>query len=134
MAHRLSPAGRKAALRFLALVLVAFALQGMLLLITALEIGDGDGALLLWAALVALTPVAAILVPCWAALGGVHPLAAFFPIGLAALIFPGWPNWLGWVCLPLSLVSAVAGQEWKKRRETEGTKRHARTGRKQKRA
>ena len=70
-------------------------------------------------------PVMAAVIPFWAGLGGVHPLAAFFPIGGALLLFPVYHSpGMGILCMALSLIGAVAGQEWKKRRETEKGKHH----------
>ena len=123
MAKGLSPAGRKALLRFAALTLAALALQGLYPLLFLLE---GDAPVLLMVALTyGLLPLAALLLPCWAALGGVHPLVACLPIGGLSLLFGMPPPWLGMICLLLSLIGAAAGQEWKKRRNGEEKKKHA---------
>ena len=128
MAKGSSPAGNKALLRFAALVLAALALQGLYPLLMLLE---GDVPVLLMVALTyALLPLAALLLPCWAALGGVHPLAACLPIGGMALLFGAPPAWVGLMCLLLSLIGAAAGQEWKKRMSEEEHKRHAGKARK----
>lgn len=123
MTKSLSPARR-----FAALVLAALALQG---LYPQLLLMEGDAPVLLMVALTyGLLPLAALLLPCWAALGGVHPLAACLPIGGLSLLFGAAPLWVGLVCLLLSLVGAAAGQEWKKRRNKEAKKRHAGKARK----
>ena len=105
------------------LVLCALALQGIPFLFLQME-GDRAVAwylLYLYAAL----PLAALLIPVWAGLGGVHPLAAFFPIGGALMLLPVYEsNGMALLCMALSLMGCVAGQEWTKRRETEKGKRH----------
>ena len=127
MAKGLSPAGKKALGRFTVLALAALVLQGLYLLLFLME---GDGAVLLMVLLTyALLPLAALLMPCWAALGGAHPLAACLPVGGFSLIIGAAPAWVGLVCLLLSLIGAAAGQEWEKRRGKEGRKRHARKAR-----
>ena len=128
MAKGLSPAGKQALGRFSVLVLAALALQGLYPLLLCME---GDAAVLLLAALTyGLLPLAALLAPCWAARGNVHPLAACLPIGGLSLLLYTAPPWVGLVCLLLSLVGAAAGQEWEKRRGKEAEKRHAGKARK----
>ena len=128
MTKGLSAAAKKALIRFAALVLAALALQGLYPLLLLLE---GDAPVLLMVALTyALLPLAALLLPCWAALGGAHPLAVCLPVGGMALLFGAPPPWVGLVCLLLSLVGGAAGQEWKKRRNREDKKRHAGKARK----
>ena len=123
MAKGLSPAWKKALGRFAVLALAALVLQGLYPLLFLME---GDGAVLLMVLLTyALLPLAALLMPCWAALGGAHPLAACLPVGGFSLIIGAAPAWVGLVCLLLSLIGAAAGQEWEKRRGKEGRKRHA---------
>lgn len=123
MAKGLSPAGKKAIFRFAVLLLSALALQGLYPLLFLLE---GDGAVLLLLLLTyVLLPAAAALLPCWAALGGVHPLAACLPVGGCSLIVGAAPVWVGLMCIALSLIGAAAGQEWEKRRNKEDQKRHA---------
>ena len=123
MAKGLSPAGKKALGRFAVLLLSALVLQGLYPLLFLME---GDGAVLLMMLLTyVLLPVAAFLLPCWAALGGVHPLAACLPVGGLSLLMGIAPVWVGLLCLLLSLIGAAAGQEWKKRRNKEDQKRHA---------
>ena len=101
--------------RFGVLALGALALQGLPFLFLMVE-GDGGVALYL-IHLYAVIPLAALLLPAWAGAGGVHPLAAFFPVGGALLLLPVYESvGMGLVCLLLSLIGAVAGQEWKKRR------------------
>ncbi len=107
--------------RFLILVLAALALQGIPLLYTLM---DGDAGVVLYLLhLYALLPVMAALLPFWAGLGGVHPFAGFFPIGLALLLLPVYESTgMGLLCMALSLVGCVAGQEWKKRgKQRKGT-------------
>ena len=129
MTKGLSPAGKKALLRFFVLFLAALALQGLYPLLFLME---GDAPVLLMLALTyVLLPLSAALLPCWAALGGVHPLAACLPIGGMALLFGTSPPWVGMICLLLSLIGAAAGQEWEKRRNGEEKKKHAgKTGKK----
>ncbi|MBR3017243.1 MAG: hypothetical protein IKH57_09225 [Clostridia bacterium] len=115
--------------RFLILLLAAGLLQ-VIFHLSLRVTGDG-GALLLIFNLYALLPAASVLLPFWAGKGGVHPFAAFFPIGGAALVFSSIPGWLCLLCMALSLVAAVAGQEWTKRNETEKKGHHG--GRNQKR-
>ncbi len=132
MAKGLSPTGRKALGRFAVLTLVALALQGLYPLLLFME---GDAPVLLMVTLTyGLLPIAALLLPCWAALGGVNPLAACLPVGGLALLFGASPLWVGLICLLLSLIGAAAGQEWKKRRNGEAEKQHARKTRKRKKA
>ena len=101
----------------------ALALQGLYPPLLCLE---GDAAVLLLVALTwGLLPVSALLLPCWAARGNVHPLAACLPIGGLSLLLGTAPPWIGLVCLALSLMGAAAGQEWEKRRGKETEKRHA---------
>ena len=126
MRERLLPARR-----FAALVLAALALQGLYPLLFLME---GDAPVLLMAALTyAFLPLAALLLAWWAALGGVHPLAACLPVGGLALIFGSSPPWVGLLCLLLSLIGAAAGQEWSKRRNGEEKKKHAGKAEKRKR-
>ncbi len=128
MAKGLSPADRKALGRFAALVFAALALQGLYPLLLLME---GDAPVLLMVALTyGLLPIAALLLPCWVALGGVHPLAACLPVGGLALLFGLSPAWVGLTCLLLSLIGAAAGQEWEKRRNKEAGKQHAGKARK----
>ena len=130
MAKGLSSAGRKALGRFTALVLAALALQGLYPLLFLME---GDAPVLLLVALTyGLLPIAALLLPCWAALGDVHPLAGCLPIGGMALLFGLSPAWVGLMGLVLSLIGAVGGQEGKKRGNKEAGKRHAGKARKRK--
>lgn len=124
MNERLSPSGGKALRRFLALLGAACAVQAAAQLCLSLE---GEGAVPLYAlCMYALLPAAAILVPWWAALGGVHPLAACLPIGGLPLLFSPLTPLPCLISIVLSLVSAAAGQEWKKRSETEEPAKHGR--------
>ena len=115
--------------RFLILLLAAGLLQILFHFSLRMQ-GDG-GALLLVFNMYALLPAASVLLPFWAGKGGVHPFAAFFPVGGAALVFSSIPAWVSVLCMLLSLVAAVAGQEWTKRNETEKKGHHG--GRNQKR-
>lgn len=115
--------------RFLALLAAAALLQVIFHL--CLRAAGDAGALLLVVNMYAVLPVASLLLPFWAGTGGAHPFAAFFPIGGAALIFSSIPAWLCLLCMLLSLVASVAGQEWTKRKETTERRHHG--GRNQKR-
>ena len=109
--------------RFVILVLAALALQGIPFLYTLM---DGDAGVALYLIhLYVLIPLMAALIPYWAGLGGVHPFAAFFPIGLMVLLLPVYeaPG-VGVMCLVLSLVAAVAGQEARKRGEKQKGTHH----------
>ena len=112
--------------RFLFLLLAALALQGIPLLYTFM---DGDAGVALYLIhLYGILPVMAAVLPFWAALGGVHPLAAFFPVGLALLMLPVFQSpGMGVLCMGVSLVAAVAGQEWEKRKAQEKGKPHGGT-------
>lgn len=114
---------RRPLVRFALLTLSALALQGFPFALLLIE-GDAGAALYL-IHLYAVLPLAALLLAAWAGAGGVHPLAAFFPVGGALLLLPVYTSTgMGLICLLLSLVGAVAGQEWKKRRETKKGKHH----------
>ncbi len=128
MGKKLTPAGKKALIRFLSLLAAAVLLQGMILLCFLIE-GQWGVVLFVLCSYV-LMPAAALLVPFWAALGGVHPLAACLPVGgLPLLLYTVEPK-VCLICIAVSLVSAVAGQEWSRRRIKEDHKRHAgKTGR-----
>ena len=67
---------------------------------------------------------------CRGMLDGVPAVAAFFPIGGAALIFSSVPPALCWACMALSLVAATAGQEILKRTESEKKDHHGRRNQK----
>lgn len=108
-------AGRRALLRFGLLVLAALALQGIPFLYMLME-GDA-GVILYLLHLYAIMPLSAAGLAFWAGLGGVHPLAAFFPVGGALLLLPAYESvGMGLSCLLISLVGAVAGQEWQKQK------------------
>ena len=116
-------------LRFAALALGALALQGLPFLFTLLE-GDA-GAALYFIHLYAVIPLCALLLPFWAGLGGVHPLAAFFPVGGALLLLPVYHSpETGLVCLLISLVASVAAQEYIRRRDGAKGGHHGRSNRK----
>ena len=88
---------------------------------------EGEISVFLYAAhLYAVLPLCAVLLPFWAGLGGVHPLAACFPIGLPALLLPVyWDPAVGLICLLLSLVACTAGQEKRKRKMKENKGRNS---------
>lgn len=115
-------------LRFAVLLLWAAVLQGIPILFSLPE-GDRGMALYLLH-LYAVIPLCALLVPFWAGLGGVHPLAACLPIGGALMLLPVYQSpGIGGLCILLSLIGCVAGQEWKKRKAGKkgghhGGKRH----------
>ena len=120
---------RPALLRFLVLVLSALALQGLPLIFSAA--GDNGGVALYLIHLHAVIPLCAFFIPLWAARGGVHPLAGFFPIGGALLLLPVYSRpGMGLICMILSLIGGVAGQEWEKRKEAAKGNHHG-TGKKQ---
>lgn len=122
MKKPLAPAIKKALWRFLLLVFAAVALQGIFLLMLLIE---GDIGLMLYAVyLYVLMPLCALLIPCWAGLGGVHPLAAFFPIGGIPLLIGSMPPGFCGVYLLLSLIGAVAGQEWQKHKQAKKGNHH----------
>lgn len=114
MANRLSPAGKRALTRFLALLCAAAAVQAVSLLGFFLE---GDGGVALYAlGYYGLMPAAAVIFPWWAALGGVHPLAACLPVGGLGLVIGLSPSpLLCLLCVLLSLIAACSAQEWNKR-------------------
>ena len=123
MGKRTAEAGgfspRRAVFRFAVLFLSALALQGIPFLFTLLE-GDA-GVLLYLVHLYAVIPLCAFFLALWAGLGGVHPFAAFFPVGGALLLLPVYASvGMGLICLLLSLIGSVAGQEWKKRSQQGG--------------
>ena len=123
MANKMNGEFKKAALRFLILLLIALALQGVPGLFLLWE-GDGGAALYL-IHLYLVLPLAAVAVPFWAGLGGVHPFAGFFPIGGALLLLPVYESpGMGILCLALSLVACVAGREWQSRRTQQKGKHH----------
>ncbi len=107
------PAGR-----FLALAAAAGLLQLLFRLCLRAE-GDGGAALLI-AYLYVLLPLASVVPPLWAGLGGVPPIMACLPIGGAAFICSSAPAWLCGTCLVLSVAAASAGQEWTKRKQSSG--------------
>lgn len=110
---------KRAWLRFGVLALSALALQGIPLLYMRLE-GDAGVALYL-IHLYGILPLCAFFIALWAGLGGVHPLAAFFPIGGALLLLPVYESpGMGLICLALSLIGSVTGQEWNRRKEKGG--------------
>ena len=106
---------RKAVFRFIVLVLSALALQGIPFLYMLME--GAAGVLMYLIHLYAILPACSALLALWAGLGGVHPLAAFWPVGGALLLLPAYESpGMGLLCMALSLIGAVAGQEWNKRK------------------
>ena len=101
-------------LRFGVLLGAALMLQGMPVLY--LLLGGGIGKALYFANLYAALPLCALLIAYWAGLGGVHPMAAFFPVGGMELLLPVYRQpAVGLACLALSLVGSVAGNEMRNR-------------------
>jgi len=114
---------KRAWLRWIVLALSALALQGVPFLFMLME-GDAGMALYL-VHLYAVIPLCAFFIPLWAGKGGVHPLAAFFPVGGALLLLPVYESpGVGLICLMLSLTGAAAGQEWGRRSEKNKGGRH----------
>ena len=107
--------------RFLLALLLALLLQG---LGWAAQLLPGEGGLVCYFAVLYVgAPLAAAGLAWWAGRGGVHPMAAFFPAGGALLLLPVYHSpGMGLLCLLLSLIGAVAGQEWEKRRKEKGRK------------
>lgn len=114
---------RPALVRFIVLAFSALALQGLPLLY--LLMAGKAGQALYQIHLYVLLPLSAILLPLWAGKGGVHPFAAFFPIGGAMLLIPVYHRpGMGLICLLLSLIAAAAGQEWQKRQQSMKGRNH----------
>ena len=110
----------RAAVRFVVLAACAAALQ----LLPRLFAPLGDAAMALYFLhLYLVLPLCAFFLPLWAGKGGVHPFAGFFPVGGALLLMRTYESPLvGCLCLLLSLVGCVAGQELKRRREADSKK------------
>lgn len=106
----------KAVKAFLVLTAAAVALQ--LLPMLLLEM-DGDLPVFLYFAnLYGVIPVCAVVLPYMSGKRGVHPFAAFFPIGLALYLFPVYAaDALALLCMLISLIASAAGQEKKRRDE-----------------
>lgn len=110
-------------IRFLLLAAAALILQFIPFLYTKWEHPAAES--LYFIHLYAVLPLSAALLPYWAGRGGVHPLLGFFPIGGALLLLPVYHSpGMGLLCLLLSLVGSVAGQEAKKRQESRKGKHH----------
>ena len=107
--------------RFLLALLLALLLQG---LGWAAQLLPGEGGLVCYFAVLYVgAPLAAAGLSWWAGRGGVHPMAAFFPVGGALLLLPVYHSpGMGLLCLLLALIGAVAGQEWEKLRKEKGSK------------
>lgn len=104
--------------RFIGLLLGAGALLGVGFAWTLLP-GDA-GMALHFLHIYAALPLGAGVLAFWAGKGGVHPFAAFWPVGLPMVLkTPG----VGLGCMLIGLVCAVAGQEAQKRSQQKG-RRH----------
>ena len=114
--------------RFLVLILAAAMMQLLFRLCLRAE-GDA-GAALLVIYMNLLLPLASFLLPLWAGLGGVPPIAACLPISGMAMICSSAPVWLCGACTVLSIVAAAAGQEWTKRKGSTGGGHHGGTSQK----
>ena len=122
-------AGKKACLWFGRLMALSLALQGLGFLYG--WIPGETGALLYLLHLYIALPLAAILFPFFAGKKGVHPMAAFFPVGGMLLLLPVYRSpGVGLICLLLSLVASVAGQEWEKQKNQTKGSHHGRKTRK----
>lgn len=68
-----------------------------------------------------LIPLCALLIPFFAGKRGLHPIFTFFPIGLGLLLSPVYPGFSGtaMLCMLASLVSGVAGTEYRKKQINE---------------
>lgn len=121
-------AGKRACLHFLLLAGLALLLQAIPLLYQQMP-GEA-GVMLYLLHLYAVLPLGAVIFPFLAGERGVHPMAAFFPVGGALLLLPVYHSpGMGLLCLLLSLIASVAGQEWQKRK-TEKKGFHHGTGKK----
>ena len=115
--------GRQAVYAFLALLLCAAALQAIPLFFFR---ADGDQSLALYLAhLYAVIPLCALLLPFFAGRRGVHPMAACWPVGGLLLLLPVYQSpGVGILCIFLSLLGCIAGQEWQKRKTEQKGKHH----------
>ena len=69
-------------------------------------------------------PVLSLVLPFFGGMKGLHPMAAFFPIGSAALFSTvGDHGGMALGMMLVSLISCVAGNEVKKRREAKEAQR-----------
>lgn len=115
---------KRAIWTFIALFAAAALLEALPLLFVLIE-GDAGAALYLLH-LYAVLPLCALLLPALAAARGVHPLAAFFPVGLGLLFSPIYEAaGIAVLCLLIGLVGAVAGAEWRKRGHPPKGRQHA---------
>ena len=113
--------GRRALWRFGLLLLAALALQAIPGLFLMMEGEAGILLYLIW--LYAVLPLSAVFLAFFAGKGGVHPMAAFFPVGGMLLLLPVYHRpGMALLCLLLSLIGATAGQEWEKRKAPKGKK------------
>ncbi|MBR1585411.1 MAG: hypothetical protein IJ662_07730 [Clostridia bacterium] len=109
--------------RIAVLTAAALALQGIGALYARIS-GDG-GVVLYLLHLYAALPLCAVWIPFWCGLSNAHPFAACFPIGLALLLLPVYESpGMALLCVVLSLIGCVAGQEWAKRKQIQKGKHH----------
>lgn len=115
--------GRRAVWLFLALLAAAAILQALPFLFMLIE-GDA-GAALYVIHLYAAIPICALVLPFFASVQGVHPLAACFPIGLFLLFSPIYQaTGVALLCLALGMIGATGGAEWRRRRHPSKGKKH----------
>lgn len=118
-------AGKRACLWFGLLMIIALLLQGIGFLCG--KIPGETGTLFYLLHLYIALPLSAALFPFFAGKKGVHPIAAFFPVGGMLLLLPVYHSpGVGLICLLLSLVAAVAGQEWEKQKNHQKGSYHGR--------
>ena len=116
-------AAKKACLWFALLTGFSLLLQGMGFLYG--QIPGEAGALFYLLHLYIAFPLGAMIFPFFAGRKGVHPMAAFFPVGGLLLLLPVYHSpGMGLICLLLSLVSSVAGQEKKKKKTQQKGSHH----------
>lgn len=118
-------AGKRACLWFALLLLFALLLQAAGALLGRLP---GENGMLLYLLHLYLSmPLGACIFPFFAGRKGVHPLAAFFPVGGCLLLLPVYHSpGMGLLCLLLSLIASVAGQEWEKQKNRKKGSHHGR--------
>ncbi|MBE5770479.1 MAG: hypothetical protein IJE17_06450 [Clostridia bacterium] len=122
-------AGKRACLWFGLLVIFSLLLQLLGFLFG--QIPGEAGALFYLLHLYLVLPLGAIIFPFLAGKRGVHPLAAFFPVGGCLLLLPVYHSpGVGLLCLLLSLVASVAAQEWEKQKNHKKGSHHGTAKRK----
>jgi len=108
---------------FLALLLCAGALQAIPYFFFT-DSGDRSMALY-FAHLYAVIPLCALALPFFAGKRGVHPLAACWPVGGLLMLLPVYESpGIGILCIFLSLLGCIAGQETQKRKTEQKGKHH----------